>query len=178
MIDKQTHPIFTSVEEKWGTPQWLFDLLNTEFGFTLDVCATAESAKCERFFSPDDEALVQEWRGVCWMNPPYGEGLGLWMKKAEQSAAQGATVVVLVPARTDTRWFHKHVLGKAEIRFISGRLMFNGFFEDREAKKRGLAPFPSMILVYRPTGETGIGSIVRPSRASTLNFTDQRAATV
>lgn len=149
MIDSQQHSIFSSGEEKWGTPPLLFAELNREFQFTLDVCATAKSAKCERFFSPSQDGLSQKWEGVCWMNPPYGKGMGRWLEKAHHESKSGATVVCLVPSRTDTIWFHSWVIGKAEIRFLKGRLEFVGF--GGNGKSRGQAPFGSMILIYRPS---------------------------
>jgi hypothetical protein len=97
---------FSSQTDLWATPQDLFDALHREFNFTLDVCATAENAKCQRFYTIADDGLAQPWDGVCWMNPPYGRQLGLWMQKASDAALGGATVVGLVPARTDTRWWH------------------------------------------------------------------------
>jgi len=87
------------------TPQGLFDILNEEFHFELDVCATSENAKCKKYYSPAEDCLKQEWKGICWMNPPYGREIGKWMKKAYESALAGATVVCLVPARTDTAWW-------------------------------------------------------------------------
>lgn len=131
--------LFSSKSEMWETPQELFDNLNAEFHFTVDVCATKDNAKCEKFFTPETDGLKQEWTGVCWCNPPYGRGIVKWMKKAYESRA---TVVCLVPARTDTKWFHDFVLGKAEIRFIRGRLKFGN--------SKNSAPFPSMLVIYRP----------------------------
>ena len=131
--------LFSSKSEMWETPQELFDNLNAEFHFTVDVCATKDNAKCEKFFTPEMDGLKQEWTGVCWCNPPYGRGIGKWMKKA---AEVQATVVCLVPARTDTKWFHDWVLNRAEIRFIRGRLHFNG--------SKNSAPFPSMLVIYQP----------------------------
>jgi DNA N-6-adenine-methyltransferase (Dam) len=84
---------------EWETPQDLFDELQTEFPFMLDVAAQPGNAKCSRYFTPEDNGLEQPWEGVCWMNPPYGRPLGDWMRKAYESALQGgATVVCLVPA--------------------------------------------------------------------------------
>jgi len=136
--------LFSSNKDDWETPQWLFDQLNTEFQFTLDVCATPSNAKCQRYFSPEQDGLFQSWAGeTCWCNPPYGREVWKWVRKARhESSYYGATVVVLLPARTDVRWFHDYVYGKAEIRFLRGRLKFGG--------AKNSAPFPSMIAVFRP----------------------------
>jgi phage N-6-adenine-methyltransferase len=133
---------FSSRSDGWETPQWLFDLLDAEFGFTLDVCATAENAKCRRYYTPETDGLGQDWRGVCWMNPPYGRQIGRFVEKAHRSAIQGATVVCLVPARTDTAYWHRVVAHASEIRFLKGRLKFGG-------APNG-APFPSAVVVFRP----------------------------
>jgi phage N-6-adenine-methyltransferase len=122
--------------------QALFDALNMEFGFTVDVCASPENSKCPRFFSVEQDGLKQDWAGeIVFMNPPYGKQIGKWVRKAFYSAQNGSTCVCLVPARTDTRWFHKYCM-KGEIRFLRGRLRHN----DTE----GRAPFPSMIVIFRP----------------------------
>ena len=126
---------------EWETPQDLFDRLDAEFGFTLDVCATPDNAKCDRYYTEADDGLVQPWEGVCWMNPPYGKGILYWMRKAYQAAVEGATVVCLVPARTDSGWWHDYVM-KGEVRFIRGRVRFSGSSVN--------APFPSAIVVFRP----------------------------
>jgi len=132
---------FSSKTDEWETPQWFFDKLNAEFHFELDVCATPENAKCARYFTPEQDGLKQEWRGVCWMNPPYGREIGKWVKKAYESALEGATVVCLVPARTDTAWWHDYCM-QGEIRFVRGRLKFGNASEN--------APFPSVVVVFRP----------------------------
>lgn len=132
---------FSSAAEMWATPQGFFDGLDTEFGFQVDVCAIAENAKCARFFTPEEDGLAQEWTGICWMNPPYGRTIGRWMRKAYESSQLGATVVCLVPARTDTVWWHEYAM-KGEIRFIRGRLKFGGH--------KNSAPFPSAVVVFRP----------------------------
>lgn len=113
--------MFSSKTDLWGTPQDLFDELDAEFHFDLDVCALPENAKCERYYTPEQDGLVQEWAGTCWCNPPYGRQIGKWVKKASEC---GTTVVMLVPARTDTKWFHDYIYGKAEVRFLRGRLHF------------------------------------------------------
>jgi len=96
---------FSSRRNNWETPRDLFDKLNEEFNFELDVCATPENAKCKKYYSPEEDGLKEEWKGLCWMNPPYGREIGKWIKKAYESALAGATVVCLVPARTDTAWW-------------------------------------------------------------------------
>jgi len=129
---------FSSKTDMHATPQDFFDALNDEFGFETDVCALPENAKCDKYYTPEQDGLAQEWKGVCWMNPPYGREIGKWMKKAYQSSE--ATVVCLVPSRTDTRWWHEYAM-KGEIRFIRGRLKFG------EAKNS--APFPSALVIFR-----------------------------
>jgi len=134
---------FRSETDDWATPHKLFDELDREYGFTLDVCASADNAKCERFYTIADDGLTQPWHGVCWMNPPYGRTIGRWVHKARQSSREGATVVCLLPARTDTAWWHDEITPHAtEIRFLRGRLHFNGASSG--------APFPSAIVVFRP----------------------------
>lgn len=132
--------MMTSRTDLWSTPQAFFDTLDREFGFTLDVCATKENAKCSRFFSLEDDGLNQIWDGTCWMNPPYGREIGLWMRKAFESSKECATVVCLIPARTDTAWWHNYA-AHGEVRFIRGRLKFGG--------AKNSAPFPSAVVVFR-----------------------------
>jgi len=131
---------FQRDRDDWETPQELFDKLDAEFRFTLDVCALPKNAKCANYFSPRDDGLSQEWTGVCWMNPPYGCEIGKWMRKAVRESKRGSTVVCLVPARTDTEWWHKYAL-RGEIRFIRGRVRFRG--------GKATAPFPSAIVIFR-----------------------------
>lgn len=134
--------MFSSKTELWSTPKDFFRIWDNIFHFTLDACALPENAKCERYFTPEQDGLKQEWMGVVWCNPPYGREIGRWVKKAYQSAMSGkATVVMLLPARTDTTWFHECIYNKAEIRFIRGRLKFSGC--------KNSAPFPSMVVIYR-----------------------------
>jgi phage N-6-adenine-methyltransferase len=133
---------FSSRTDLWATPQPFFDACHRIFGFTLDVCATAENAKCERFYTEADNGLAQEWLGACWMNPPYGRTIGKWMRKARESAQNGATVVCLVPARVDTRWWHDYAT-HGQITFLRGRLKFG----DAESS----APFPSALVVFSKT---------------------------
>jgi len=133
--------LYSSVQTVWETPPEFFNALDLEFRFDLDVCALPENAKCERYFSPDDDGLSQKWEGTCWMNPPYGREIGDWVRKAYEESIRGCTVVGLLPARTDTRWFHDYVRDKAEIRFVKGRLKFVG--------ARSSAPFPSIVAIWR-----------------------------
>lgn len=136
-MDTRVH--FSSQTDLWATPQELFDRLNKFWLFTTDVCAVAENAKCERYFSPAEDGLKQHWTGTCWMNPPYGREIGKWVKKAFDSAAMGATVVCLLPARVDTVWWHNYAK-KGEVEFLRGRLKFGGH--------KNSAPFPSAIVVF------------------------------
>lgn len=136
--------LFTSNTDLWETPQGFFDALNSEFGFTLDVCALPDNAKCAAFFTKEQDGLKQPWQGVCWCNPPYGREIGKWVQKAYESSLEGATVVLLLPARTDTKWFHDYCV-KGDIRFIKGRLKFEG--------SQNSAPFPSMVVIFRPVEE-------------------------
>jgi phage N-6-adenine-methyltransferase len=134
---------FSSKTDLWATPQDFFDALDAEFGFTLDVCALPENAKCERYFTPKEDGLHQSWQGVCWMNPPYGREIGKWVRKAFESAKAGATVVCLLPARTDTAWWHTWAMKAEEVRFVRGRLKFG--------TSKNSAPFPSAVVIFRPS---------------------------
>ncbi len=133
--------MYSSVSDEWETPQDLFDDLDVRFHFQTDVCATPQNAKCRRFFTKEQNGLLQDWGGICWMNPPYGRGIGQWMQKAYESAQAGATVVCLVPARTDTAWWHDYAM-RGEVTFIRGRLKFGN--------ARNSAPFPSALVVFKP----------------------------
>lgn len=124
---------------EWETPQLFFDALNAEHHFDVDVCATANNAKCERYYTKEQDGLSQQWKGVCWMNPPYGREIWKWMRKAYESSLYGATVVCLVPARTDTAWWHDYAM-KGEVEFVRGRLKFGG--------SKANAPFPSAIVTF------------------------------
>ena len=120
--------VLSSTTDEWATPQDFFDGLNQEFGFGLDVCATAENAKCDAYYTKKQNGLAQAWHkaaAVCWMNPPYGRQIGAWMKKAYEESQKGVTVVCLVPARTDTAWWHDYAM-RGSVRFVRGRLKFGG----------------------------------------------------
>ena len=128
--------LFSSNTDLWATPKDFFAKLNTEFHFELDVCATADNAKCSKFFTKEQDGLKQDWgRAMCWCNPPYGREIGKWVEKASRH-----NCVMLLPARTDTRWFHEYIYGEAEIRFIKGRLKFGD--------SKNSAPFPSMVVIF------------------------------
>jgi phage N-6-adenine-methyltransferase len=142
MTPEQMAGMMSSATPEWATPQEFFDKLNLQYGFDLDVCATPENAKCARFFTMADDGLVQDWRGVVWMNPPYGRQIGKWVRKAYESAQAGATVVCLLPARTDTAWWHD-CCEKGAYWFVRGRLKFGG--------SKNSAPFPSAVVVFEPT---------------------------
>lgn len=119
--------MFSSATDQWATPQEFFDELDKEFHFALDVCADATNHKCKAYYDKEADGLSQEWDRAAWCNPPYGREIGNWVAKAaEESKKHDVTVVMLLPARTDTRWFHDYIYGKAEIRFIKGRLKFGG----------------------------------------------------
>ena len=135
--------MMTSNTCEWATPQDLFDDLNREFYFTLDPCSTDENAKCEKHYTKEQDGLAQDWTGeTVFCNPPYGREMPKWIQKCYEHYRGGGTAVMLIPARTDTKAFHELIYGKAEVRFIKGRLKFNGC--------KNSAPFPSMIVVYKP----------------------------
>ena len=128
---------------EWGTPQELFDKLNDEFSFTLDAAASDLNHKCADYFTIDDDALTKDWNGVVWLNPPYGRVLNKWIKKAYEEYQRGSIVVCLVPARTDTAWWHDYAM-RGEIRFIRGRVKYvrsDGFSDS--------APFGSALVIFR-----------------------------
>lgn len=139
-----TELMFSSKTELWATPQKFYDKMNAQYNFTLDVCAIPENAKCSNFFTPEIDGLKQDWTGTCWMNPPYGRGIIKWVKKAYDEALvkKSCVIVALLPARTDTIWFHSYIYKKenVEIEFIKGRLKFGD--------GQNSAPFPSMLAVF------------------------------
>lgn len=137
--------VLSSCHDEWETPQDLFDRFDAEFHFALDACATEKNAKCAAFFTAEQDGLRQAWRGTVWCNPPFARQIGRWVKKAYESSKAGATVVMLIPARTDTVYWHEFVSRAAEVRFLRGRVKFGG--------ARTGAPFPSAVVVFRPTKE-------------------------
>ena len=133
----------------WCTPQDFFDKLNEEFSFTLDAAATDKTAKCSQYFTPETDGLTSSWKeaargGAVFCNPPYGREIGKWVCKAYEEAQAGTSIVLLLPERTDTSYFHEFIYGKAEVRFIRGRLRFT----DEDGNTADPAPFPSMLVIY------------------------------
>lgn len=135
--------MFSSKRMDWETPQDFFDKLNVEFHFTLDPCANEQNAKCKKFYTIEQDGLAQSWQGeIVFCNPPYGRELSKWVEKAYKESRKPNTIVVmLIPARTDTKYFHQYIYKKSEIRFIKGRLKF--------VNSTNGAPFPSMVVVMK-----------------------------
>ena len=133
---------FSSATPEWSTPQEFFDRLNARYNFTLDPCCTHANAKCARHYTAAENGLAQSWQNErVWMNPPYGRAISAWMKKAYDESRGSALVVCLVPARTDTAWWHDYA-AQGEITFVRGRLKFGG--------QKNSAPFPSAVIVLKP----------------------------
>jgi len=144
--------LLSSKKMDYCTPQDFFEKLDAEFHFALDAAATERSAKCPAFYTPETDGLHSPWNiagGAVFCNPPYGRDTGKWVRKAHEEAKSGATIVLLIPARTDTSYFHDYIYGKAEIRFVRGRLKF----EDEDGTTYAPAPFPSMVVVYNKQQE-------------------------
>ena len=139
---KLTSGLFSSTTDLWATPQAFFDQLNAEFHFTLDPCANDDNHKCAKYYTEQQDGLAQDWGGqIVFCNPPYGRAIGAWVKKCyEESRKPDTLVVMLIPARTDTKYFHNFIYQRSEIRFVKGRVKFDG---------KTNAPFPSMIVVFR-----------------------------
>ena len=137
--------LFTSDKNYWETPKNTFDKWDRLFHFTLDVCASDKNAKCEKYYTAENSCLDKDWSGeVCWMNPPYGRDIHKFVRKAAEESLKGVTTVALLPARTDTAWFHTWVFPYArKIYLIPGRLKF-----ELNGQPGGSAPFPSMIVVF------------------------------
>lgn len=136
-----TELMFSSKTDLWATPQVFFDKYNTIYNFKIDVCALPENAKCQKYFTPEIDGLSQDWNEDFWMNPPYGRDIIKWIKKAyEEHIKHNVNGVLLLPGRTDTKWFHNYCLDKGEIHFIKGRLKFGN--------QTNSAPFPSIVVIY------------------------------
>jgi len=135
-----TDGLFTSNTDNWATPQSIFDALDKTFHFTLDVCASKDNAKCERYFTKGEDGLKQSWGGeIIWCNPPYGREIIKWV---ERCAKHKGVAVMLVPARTDTKWWQDYINHNpnAQVRFFRGRLKFGG--------SKNSAPFPSALVIF------------------------------
>ena len=143
MVKLKIEACLSSKTIEWATPREFFNKLDEEFHFNLDPCSTRENAKCEKHYTIEEDGLSQDWGGHrVFCNPPYGREIPKWVRKCYYESRKPNTIVVmLIPARTDTSYFHDYIYGKAkEIRFIRGRLHFND-------GKEG-APFPSMVVVF------------------------------
>lgn len=144
--------MFSSIDMTWETPMDVFDKLNSEFGFTLDPCCSKKTAKCSKFYTEEDDGLSKDWSSdKVFVNPPYGREIKKWVEKSYKESLKGALVVMLIPARTDTTWFHDYIYNKAEIRFVKGRIKFL-----QDGVQKDPAPFPSMIVIFKQSyGATG-----------------------
>lgn len=148
--------MLSSVRQDWETPNTLYNALNKEFQFTIDVCALPHNAKHPRYFTPEMNGLDQDWSNeVCWMNPPYGREQIKWIEKAYEESKKGATVVCLIPARPDTKVWHDIIFPNAEVRFVRGRITFVGADSP--------APFPSALVIFGPRIDTGVIKIMNRS---------------
>lgn len=138
---------FQSGNTEWETPKELFLPLQKKYNIVLDVCATEKNAKCKAFIDKKTNGLSYSWSaanslgGACWMNPPYGRGIERWVRKAHEEALKGVTTIALLPARTDTSWFHNYIQNKYDVTFLKGRIRF--------VDAKSSAPFPSMIVVFK-----------------------------
>lgn len=138
--------LFTSNTDMWATPIEFFENLDKEFNFTLDPCASEENAKCRKFFTVKEDGLKQDWGNeIVFMNPPYGKEIKYWIEKAYKESLKGTIVVCLIPARTDTAYWHEYCTKAKEIRFIKGRLKFGG--------SKNSAPFPSAVVIFKDQEE-------------------------
>lgn len=135
--------MMTSKRDDWETPAALFDQLNRVWRFDLDPCSTDANAKCARHFTAEQDGLAQAWSGRVFVNPPYGREIGKWVAKCDSEERNCEAIVALLPARTDTRWFHEHVLGRAVVFFMRGRVRF-----ETGGVAQGPAPFPSMVAIW------------------------------
>ena len=145
MDERTLKTIFSSKTDTWATPQPFYDKLNKTYTFTLDPCASAKTAKCTSYFTEEDNGLDKDWSGhSVFMNPPYGRGIGEWLRKAhEEGQKDNTSVVCLIPSRTDTKYFHNYCMRSDLLYFVKGRLKFGD--------SKNSAPFPSMVVVFDGT---------------------------
>jgi phage N-6-adenine-methyltransferase len=132
---------FNAKSIEYETPDYIFNPLNDEFHFTLDVAATSQNTKCKKYFTKEDDGLIQKWSGICWMNPPFGKIMQKWVRKAYSEWRNGITVVALLPVRTNTKWWHEYIQDIAQVKFIRGEVKFKGF-------DRGLW-MPMCIVIWK-----------------------------
>lgn len=132
---------YSSEKHDWTTPRDFWEGLNAEFRFTLDAAASHENALCPAYFTEESNGLAQDWTGTVWVNPPYGRQISQWIEKSYQESRKGVTVVMLIPARTDTKAWHEVIFPHAEVRFVRGRLKFGAATEN--------APFPCAVVIFR-----------------------------
>jgi len=149
MTKESMKTVMSSDRMDWATPREFFEMVNSVYNFTIDVCANAQNAKLECYIDERTDGLAHSWEGErCWMNPPYGHEISKWVKKAREEGERGTLVVGLLPVRTDTRYFSEHIVGHANLLFVRGRLRFEG--------AKSSAPFPSMLAVW---GGRGFGKL-------------------
>jgi|14BtaG_2_1085337.scaffolds.fasta_scaffold106734_2 site-specific DNA-methyltransferase (adenine-specific) len=142
-MDKSaTETMFSNKSNEWSTPNEFYEKLDSIFNFTLDPCATDENHKCDKFYTMEDDGLVQDWGGEkVFVNPPYSENTK-WLEKCyNESQKPNTIVVVLIPSRTDTKYWHNYAMKASHIYFVKGRLKFGN--------QRNSAPFPSAVLIFR-----------------------------
>ena len=154
----ESRPWLSSASSEWPTPRTFYDLLDDDFHFTLDPCATPENAKAARYFTREDDGLRQPWSGSVFMNPPYRD-IRKWMAKAYRERRRCSVIVCLIPPRTDTKYWHSFVMHAAELRFVQGRIRFEG--------GANCAPFPSVVVVFtrRSDGPPRVTSMYRDALA-------------
>lgn len=138
---------FSSKSNEWETPEGFYNKLDCKYHFTLDPASTIENAKCDKFFTFQDNALEKDWsNNIVFCNPPYGRGIKYWIKKCyEEGLKENTIVVALIPSRSDTKYFHEFCMKAKDIYFVKGRLKFKNVFEDIDGSP---APFPSMVVVF------------------------------
>lgn len=135
--------LFTSKSYEWTTPKWLFDELSEWFDFDCDVCASDDNHLCDAYFTKENSCLDNDWYRINFMNPPYGKGMIKFIKKAyDETKNNLVSTIAVLPARTDTKWFHSYIYGKADVIFLKGRLKFGG------GKDNFDAPFPIMLVFW------------------------------
>lgn len=135
--------LFSSKKMDWTTPRDKFEEWNKEFNFTLDPCSSHENALCEKHYTVEENGLLQDWGGeTVYCNPPYGRNIGEWVKKCyEESLKPNTVIVLLIPNRSDTKWYHEYIHEKTEVRPLKGRLKFGD--------SNNSAPFPSILVIFR-----------------------------